>query len=104
MWWGMVNNMRLVEIDALNIGVLGSDGLKSNAEIATNIDQLLDVVEALVRFKNVAHNQGGIVIHCCVKMFIEPRVQSCVLKYMHSMGSIKWNSSFKNSIFELGPT
>lgn len=64
MWWGMLNNMRLVEIDALNMGVHGSDGLKSNAEIATNIDQLLDVVEALVRFKNVAQNQRGMVILC----------------------------------------
>ena len=72
----MLYNMRQVEIDALNVGVLGSDGFQGIAKATTNINQLLYVLETFVRLKDFLNDQIGIVVHRYVENFIEPGVQS----------------------------
>ena len=95
----MLYNMRQVEIDALNVRILGSDSFKCIAKATTDIDQLLYVLETIVSLKNFLDDQSRKVVHRCIENFIEPGVQSRVLKSARSMDTIKWNSSFNNSFF-----
>ena len=95
----MLYNMWQVEIDTLDLGIFRGYCLHSVSQAATNINQLFQVLETIVFLKHKTIYNSGLVVHCCVEYLIEPRVQAIVLKGMHSMGSVKRNSSFKNCIF-----
>ena len=41
--------------------------------------------------------------HRCVKNLIEPGVHGGILKGIHAIDPVEWNSSLKNSVFQLGP-
>lgn len=72
----MLYNVRQVEIDALNVGILGSNCFKGIAKGTANINQLLYVLETLVSLKDFLKDQSGMVVHRCAENFIEPGVQS----------------------------
>ena len=99
----MLNNMRQIKINPLNMWKLGSNSFEGDTKTATNIHQLLHVLKSPVNLYDVFDDNCTMIIHSFVENLIEPGVQPRILKRVRSMDSIKWNSSFKNSIFQLGP-
>ena len=96
------NDMRQVEIDAMDIRVFGSDQVNVYSKTTTNIHHSFYALKTFVGLQNLLHNQRG-VDHCCVENFIEPWIQTCILKSMSAMNPVEWNTPLPNCIFQLTP-
>ena len=100
----MLYNMRQVEVNTLNMLVFGCDKVKGHSQTTANINQSAKVLKTLVNLEDLLDNNGGVIVHSRVENLIKPWIQAWVIESMGSMDSIKWNSPFKNCIFQLGPT
>lgn len=101
----MIYDMGQVEIDTLYMLISRCDQIKGHSQTTTNINKLCEVLvfKTLVDMKKFLDDNGGVIKHCCVEHLIKPGVQTWVLKGVHAMDPVKWNSSFNNCIFQLRP-
>jgi len=100
----ILNDMRQVEIDAVDMRVFGSDQVNVDPKTSTNIHQPFYALKTFVGFQNLLHHQSGVIDHCCVENFIEPRVQTWILKSMSAINPVEWNTPLPNCIFQLSPS
>lgn len=97
--WRVLYNMRQVEIDTLNLGILGDYCFYSVSHATTNVNHRFQVLKTTVYLKHIFLDYSSLVVHSCVENLVEPRVQASVLKGVYSMDPVKCNSSFKNRVF-----
>ena len=65
------NDMRQIEIDAMDIRVFGSDQVNVDSKTTTNIHQSFYALKTFVGFQNFLHHESGVIDHCCVENLIE---------------------------------
>lgn len=98
------DNMRQVEVDALDRRVLGNDHVHDSSGAATDINDGFEALEAFVSLKDFLHGNGGVVSHSLVEDLVESRVSSMVIKRSHAIGLVKWNPTIKNCILQMIPS
>ena len=67
----ILNDMRQVKIDAMDMRVFGSDQVNIDSKTTSNIYQSFYALKTFVGLQNLLHHQSGVIHHCCVENFIE---------------------------------
>ena len=67
----LLNDMRQVEIDAMNMRVFRSDQVNVDSKTTSNIYQCFYALKTFVGFQNLLHNQSGVIDHSCVENLVE---------------------------------
>ena len=71
---GMLDNMRQVKIDTLNVRVFRSDQAKGDPQTTTNIHKCVNAFKAIIGFQDLLNNDSAKVYHCLIQNKIEPCV------------------------------
>lgn len=90
--------MREVEVDPLDVRVLGDDHAEGCASPTPDIDKDTQILEAGVPVKDFVGDDRGVKTHCSVESPAELRVASHVLERGHSMSHFERYPTFKNCI------
>jgi len=88
-----------IKVDAFDMRVLGSDQAEGEAEATTDVDEGVEAVEASVGFKNLLHDNGGVLDQRHVEQLTEPCVHTKVLKLVHPVSPFKGTTSLQNFVF-----
>ncbi|KAF3789230.1 hypothetical protein EJ110_NYTH18892 [Nymphaea thermarum] len=96
----VVYDMRQVEVDALDVGVLGHDEAEDGSNAAANVDEGVQPLEAGVGFKDLLHSKGGVVGHGQVKDPVEAGVGALVVEGGHAVGTVEGDAAFQHRILE----
>lgn len=67
--WDLRNDWLNVEVDALDVGVGGGDQAETGAVASADVDEHLDVIEAVVDGEQLLEYDGRVSPHGIVKSF-----------------------------------
>lgn len=77
-----------VEVDALDVGVLGGDHAEGGAVVAADIDEHIDPGEAVVVAEQLLDHDAGVAQHPLVEHLAEPCIGAHVLERRHAVGGL----------------
>ena len=92
----MLYNMRQVEVNGLDGGVLVCDDTKCGPHTFTRIHHMLKILKPLIGFNDLIGNHNCVVKHGRVEGPVVYGVLGRILKRVYSMGPIEWYSSFSD--------
>ena len=88
--------MREVEVDALDVRMLGGDLVAGGAGATTDVDEHLDVVEAAVDLDQLLHEDGRVAPHALGEKLVVRWIGALALEQRHPVGLLEGGAALQH--------